>query len=110
MENLRSLQILKIILAIIAVIGIIGGVAGNIIGIPFEKVIFVIERLLGVFVGIVFSIITSSLIEAATGHLLKRVVLLSIKIAGKDFSITLFTIAVLIVNKILFGGLNPFAT
>jgi len=104
MGNISDIEKLRIILALIAAVGIIG----VIIGFPFNKILLVINWLLSIFVGIIFSLIASSLIKAATGNLLTRYVLLPIKIDGMDFSITLFGIATLTVRELLLGEINPF--
>ncbi len=93
----------KLILVLIAVVAIVG----SIIGISFEIINPIIEWLLSIFIGFIFSALASYLVEAVTGDILKKYVLWEIKITKNiKISISLFLIITWLVKYILFGNIS----
>jgi len=72
------------------------------LNVPAELTNSIIEWLVGVFVGSLFSFVAGALVEAFSGDLLKKIAL-NIEILGFEFSITAFAIVTFIVKIWLFG-------
>lgn len=81
---------------------ILVAVVGAFLNVPSWLTNSVIQWLVGAFVGLIFSIVAGSLVEAFTGDLLKKIAL-NIELHGLEFSITAFAIATFIVKIWLFG-------
>jgi hypothetical protein len=94
----KDIDKLKLIIYLIVLVAIIGAF----LNIPNWLTNIAIQWLVGVFGGMVCSLIAGSLIEAFTGNLLKKIAL-NIEIFGIGFSITAFAIATLVVKIWLFG-------
>jgi len=93
-----KLNQLVIIVVVVVLVGAFLGLSSGLMN-------WIIEWLVSGTIGGIFSIITGSLIEAVTGDLLKKF-LINIKITNKiKFSISLFTIAVIIMKYLLFKQL-----
>ena len=100
MEDENADKLRLILLAIILV-----AVAGVAFGLPQHIVSWMTQWLISIFIGMVFSLVASSLIEALTGDLLKRY-RMEIEITDDiRFSISLFMIATVIVKYLLFHQL-----
>ena len=94
----KDIDKLKAVVYLIVVVAVIGAF----LNIPAWLTNTAIQWLIGVFGGMVCSLVAGSLVEAFTGDLLKKISL-NIEISGINFSITVFAIATLIVKIWLFG-------
>jgi len=74
---------------------------GAVFNIPFALTNMVIQWLIGMFVGSVFSLVAGALVEAFTGDWLKTITL-TVEIGDFHISITVFAIATFIVKYLLF--------
>lgn len=93
----------KVIVLLIAVVAIVG----SIIGISFETINYIIEWLVSIFIGAIFSVLSSYLVEAVTGDFLKKYIFWEIKITENvHISVSLFLIATWVVNYLLFGDIS----
>jgi hypothetical protein len=93
-----DIEKLKIPIYLIVLVAVLGAL----FNIPFALTNWVIQYLIGAFVGSVCSLVAGSLVEAFTGDLLKKITL-TFEILGLNFSITIFAIATFIVKVWLFG-------
>jgi hypothetical protein len=89
---------LTLILYLIILVAFLGAV----FNIPAALTNWVIQYLIGAFVGSIFSLVAGALVEAFTGDLLKKITL-TFKILGYNVSLTVFTIVTFIVKIWLFG-------
>jgi len=89
---------LRLILLLIVLVAL----AGVAFGLPQFLTTWLIEWLISAFIGTVFSIVAASIVVGFTGDLLKGI-LITIKITDEiKFSISLFTIATIVVKYLLF--------
>lgn len=96
-------DILRVIVILIVAVAIVG----SLIGLPSDIINQIIEWLVSIFISATFAILAASLVEAVSGDLLKKYVLLNIKITENlSMSISLFTVATIIVKYLLFGDLQ----
>jgi hypothetical protein len=93
-----DIEKLKIPIYLIVLVVILGAF----FNIPSALTNWVIQYLIGAFVGSVFSLVAGALVEAFTGDLLKKITL-TFKVFGFQFSFTVFAIATFIVKVWLFG-------
>lgn len=89
---------LELIIYLIILVAFLGAV----FNIPLALTNMVIQWLVGMFVGSLFSLIAGMLVEAFTGDLLKTITL-TIEIGDFHISITVFAIVTFIVKVRLFG-------
>lgn len=90
----------KLYLVLYAIVGI--AVIGVLLNIPAWLTNTVIQWLVGLFGGLVCSMVAGTLVKAFTGDVLKKIAL-NIEIYGFGLSITAFAIATFIVKIWLFG-------
>jgi hypothetical protein len=93
-----DIEKLKIPIYLIVLVAILGAF----FNIPSALTNWVIQYLIGAFVGSVFSLVAGALVEAFTGDLLKKITL-TFEVFGFQFSFTVFAIATFIVKVWLFG-------
>ena len=98
MNDRNKTKTLELIVYAIILVAVLGAV----LNIPFALTNMVIQWLVGMFVGSVFSLVAGALVEAFTGDLLKKITL-TIEVGDLHFSITAFAIATFIVKVWLFG-------
>lgn len=98
MPSEKEIDKLRLIIYLIALVAVIGAF----LGIPTHITELAIQWLVSVFIGLVFSLVAGSLVEAFTGDLLKTITL-TIPIKGFNISISAFAIATFIVKVWLFG-------
>jgi len=96
--NNKGKDKLELIVYLIVLVAFLGAV----FNIPAALTNWVIQWLVGVFVGSVFSLVAGALVEAFTGDLLKTITL-TIEIRDFHISITVFAIVTFIVKIWLFG-------
>jgi hypothetical protein len=96
--NKDDIEKLKIPIYLIVLVAIIGAL----FNIPSALTNWVVQYLIGAFIGSIFSLIAGTLVEAFTGDLLKKIAL-TFKVFGFQFSFTVFAIATFIVKVWLFG-------
>lgn len=75
---------------------------GAIFNIPSPLTNFVVQWLIGAFVGSVFSFVAGAIVEGFTGDWMKTITL-TFSIGDFEFSITVFAIVTFIVKVKLFG-------
>jgi len=96
--NEKDVDKLKLIIYMIVLVAFLGAV----FNIPLALTNAIIQWLVGVFIGSVFSFVAGALVEAFSGNFLKKIAL-NITIFDLKFSITAFAIATFIVKVWLFG-------
>lgn len=96
--NKKDEDKLRLILYLIILVAFLGAV----FHIPLALTNWVIQYLIGAFIGSVFSLVAGALVEAFTGDLLKTITL-TFEVFGFQFSFTVFAIATFIVKVWLFG-------
>jgi hypothetical protein len=89
---------LRTILYVIVLVAVVCAL----LNVPPELTNSIIEWLVGMFVGSLFSFVAGALVEAFSGDLLKKIAL-NIEIFGFEFSITAFAVVTFIVKIWLFG-------
>jgi hypothetical protein len=89
---------LVLILYVIIIVAFLGAV----FNIPSTLTNMVIQWLVGMFIGSIFSLVAGELVEAVTGDWLKTITL-TIEIGDFHISITVFAIVTFIVKVWLFG-------
>jgi hypothetical protein len=89
---------LELIIYLIVLVAFLGAI----FNIPAALTNWIIQYLVSMFIGSVFSLVAGSLVEAFTGDFLKKISLI-IKIGDFKFSITALAIATFIVKVWLFG-------
>jgi hypothetical protein len=98
MNDNNKTKTLELIVYLIILVAFLGAV----FNIPFALTNMIIQWLVGLFVGSVFSLVAGALVEAFTGDLLKKITL-TIEIGDFHISITVFAIVTFIVKVWLFG-------
>lgn len=98
MNDNKELSKLELFIYLIIAVAVIGAV----LGVPTFITNIVIEWLISMFVGTLFSMVAGAIVEAFTGDLLKTITL-TITIKGFEFSITAFAVATIVVKIWLFG-------
>jgi hypothetical protein len=93
-----DIEKLKIPIYLIVLVAILGAF----FSIPSALTNWVIQYLIGAFIGSVFSLIAGTVVEAFTGDFLKKITL-TFEVFGFQFSFTVFAIATFIVKVWLFG-------
>jgi hypothetical protein len=94
----KDIEKLKIPIYLIVLVAVIGAF----FKIPSPLTNWVIQYLIGAFVGSIFSLVAGTLVEAFTGDFLKKITL-TFEIFGFNFSFTVFAIATFVVKVWLFG-------
>lgn len=94
-DKTKTLELIVYLIVLVAFLGAV-------FNIPFALTNVVIQWLIGMFVGSVFSLVAGALVEAFTGDLLKTITL-TIEIGDFHISITAFAITTFIVKVWLFG-------
>jgi hypothetical protein len=90
-------------LNLLVVLVILVVLVGSYIGLSQSQMNWLIDWLVSITIGGIFSIIAGSIIESFTGDFLKKI-LINIKIInGLKFSISLFTIATIVLKFLLFN-------
>jgi len=98
MNDNNKTKTLELIVYLIILVAFLGAV----FNIPFALTNMIIQWLVGLFVGSVFSLVAGALVEAFTGDWLKTITL-TIEIGDFHISITVFAIVTFIVKVWLFG-------
>lgn len=97
-EDIDKLRLIILLIALVTIVG-------TYLGVPFSLANQINEWLISVFTGMVISLVVNSFVEALTGDILKKI-LITITITEKiKISISLFTIATIIVKYWWFGSL-----
>jgi hypothetical protein len=96
-EDIDKLRLVILIIVLVTV-------AGTYLGISSSTINQINNWLISIFTGMVISLVVNSFVEALTGDFLKKI-LITIPITEKiKFSISLFTVATLVVRYWLFGS------
>jgi len=97
-EDIDKLRLIILLFVLVAIVG-------TYLGVPFTVINQINEWLISIFTGMVISLVVNSFVEALTGDILKKY-LITIPITGRiKISISLFTIATIIVKYWWFGSL-----
>ena len=101
MVNDEDVDKLRLIILLIVLVTI----AGTYLGVPFSVTNQINEWLISIFTGMVISLVVNSFVEALTGDILKKI-LITIPITERvKISVSLFTIATIVVKYWWFGSL-----
>ncbi|SRR6266480_1605125 len=73
----------------------------SLIGVPQGIINIVVSWFQSAIVGAVFSLVAASLLEAVTGDYLKHI-LITVKVYGIEFSVSLFVVATVVLKFVLF--------
>jgi hypothetical protein len=90
----------KLYFILYAIVGI--AIVSVLLNLPTSLTNTAVQWLVGIFVGLVCSMVAGYFVEAFTGDLLKKVAL-PLEIYGFQFSITAFAVATFVVKIWLFG-------
>jgi len=97
-EDIDKLRLIILLFVLVAIVG-------TYLGVPFTVINQINEWLISIFTGMVISLVVNSFVEALTGDILKKY-LITIPITARiKISISLFTIATIIVKYWWFGSL-----
>jgi hypothetical protein len=97
-DNNNRTKTLELIVYLIVLVAFLGAA----FNIPSALTNWIIQWLVGAFVGSVFSLVAGYLVEAFTGDILKKITL-TFEIGDFHISVTVFAIVTFIVKVWLFG-------